>query len=124
MSDDQREKSGLSPRSKTSRRSYKRASKGVNSLLLTLKRAVNRSHVLASLQEQTLLLWFRSMTKEQRAEAIGLLRQMKDDVGASYVKCLRIDQSLKSSRTGSMTFPSSFDLTESERWGHRRILSY
>src|SRR5260370_34255019 len=114
MSDDQREKSGLSPKSKTSRRSYKRSSKGVNSLLLTLKRAVNRSHVLASLQEQTLLLWFRSMTKEQRAEAIGLLKQMNDDVGASYVKCLRIDQYLRYSRTGSTTSPFSLDHTESE----------
>src|SRR6266704_4983096 len=106
-------KSGSSLVSKISNASFKIILKDAASYLWTLRQAAHKSHASASHQEKTLRSLFQSMTKEQRAETIGLLRQMNDDVGSTFVTCLRINQSLRSSRTRFMTYPSHCDLTES-----------
>src|SRR5258707_5475247 len=83
-----------------------RISKGLSKITLrfaqsfqsTLKQAAPRLRALDSLHDQTLRSLFQSMTSAQRQEAIGQLRQLNNSVGALYVRSLRINQSLRSSR--------------------------
>lgn len=97
-------KSGSNLIYKTSKRSYRTSSPmAVKSFLSTLRQAAIKSHALASHPDQTLQSLFDFMTLEQRTEAIGLLRQMNDDVGSCFVQCLRIHQSRSYSKMGFTT---------------------
>ena len=78
-----------------------------------LKQAARRLQELDSHPDRILLSWFRSMTPEQRAGAIGRLQKLNDHVGSLYVRCLRINQSLSYSKTGFTTYRSSFEQLES-----------
>src|SRR6266702_5336428 len=100
---------GLHVPSGQTRRSLRSASSGVGtsvdarSFRLILKQAGIKLRALDLLPDQTLLWLFRSMTPEGRAVAIGRLRKLNDHVGNLYVRCLRINQSLSSSRMDFMT---------------------
>src|SRR5882724_3037752 len=74
-----------------------------------LKQAAIRLHGLDSRPDRILLSLFQSMTPAQRGAAIGRLRKLNDHVGNLYVRCLRINQSLNSSKTDSMTSHSSLE---------------
>ncbi len=115
-------KSGLNRTLKISKGSSENISQVVQSFRSILKQAARKLPVLDSLQDQTLHLLFQSMTPAQRQEAIGQLRALNDSVGSLYVRCLRIEGSRRSSRTGSMTLLSSGEPTESELEVVERIL--
>src|SRR6266478_5198517 len=76
-----------------------------------LKQAVIRLHALDSHPDRILLSLFQSMTPAQRGAAIGRLRKLNDHVGNLYVRCLRIQKYLSSSKTACMT-----SLLYFERW--------
>src|SRR5216683_3994815 len=111
MSPAPRLKSGPSQRLKTSLASSKTMSAAVNYFLSTSKQVAQESHALDSLPDQTLHLLFRSMTSEQRVEAIGLMRSLNDSAGSLYVRCLRIRRYANSSKMDCMISPSSCEVT-------------
>src|SRR5882672_12193228 len=78
-----------------------------------LKQAGIKLRALDLLPDQTLLWLFRSMTLEQRQVAIGQLRKLNDHVGDLFVRCLRIQKYLNSSKTACMTSHLYFERWES-----------
>ena len=110
---------GLHVPSGQTRRSLRSASSGVDtsmdarSFRLILKQALSRSRGLDLLPDQTLLWLFRSMTPEGRAVAIGRLQKLNDHVGDLFVRCLRIQKYLSSSKTACMTSHLYFERWES-----------
>src|SRR6266705_3756350 len=99
MAGAQSAKSGLNRTLKISKGSSENISQVVQSFRSILKQAARRLPALDSLQDQTLQSLFQSMTPAQRQEAIGQLRALNDSVGSLYVRCLRIEGSLRFSRT-------------------------
>src|SRR5882724_1191448 len=82
-----------------------------------VKQAARRLRELDSRPDRILLSLFQSMTPAQRGAAIGRLRKLNDHVGNLYVRCLRINQSLNSSKTACMTSPLYFERWESGSLG-------
>ena len=78
-----------------------------------LKQAEIKLHGLALHPDRILLSLFQSMTPAHREAAIGRLRKLNDHVGDLYVRCLRIQKYLNSSKTASMTSPLYFERWES-----------
>ena len=110
---------GLHVPSGQTRRSLRSASSGVGSSVdarsfrLILKQAASKLRALDLLPDQTLLWLFRSMTPAQRQVAIGQLRKLNDHVGDLFVRCLRIQKYLSSSKTACMTSHLYFERWES-----------
>src|SRR6266481_2859290 len=114
MSDAHNAPSGLNPALTTLLDSSEITSLDAKSFLLILRLLAIRSHALDSLHDQTLRLLFQSMTPATRKEAIGHLRSMSGAVGSLYVRSLRLQKYLSSSRTDCMISRSSSGQRASE----------
>lgn len=84
------------------------------SYLSILRRQERELLVLDSLVQHPMQLLYHSMTEEEKTEAIGLLSRMNLELGGLSEKFLWMLRSERSSKTASMTSPSSGDPSASK----------